>query len=294
MKTYDECLLCFERQAADACGLCDMDAEQTAGVIDSVRKRLETFSRTQSPVEMAVDIHELVHAAAGNGDPYAAIKDASNRACMEAMDELAGHMVSANDPFETALKLAIAGNLIDFGAYKPVNLSEGHILKTVQETMELPLVGDSPEKLKALIDGAESILFVGDNAGECFLDTFLLDQLPCEKITYAVRGFPVLNDANRPDAELAGVHNYCRLIDTGDGTPGVNLSRCSDEFMEVFNKADLIIAKGQGNYESLSDGHDTPCVFLTKVKCPVIARDIGYPVGSSVIQIINTKNGEIK
>lgn len=279
--------MCFERQAADACSLCDMEQAQIAGVIESVRKRLETFSRSQSPVEMAVDINEIVNAAAGVNDPYAAIKDASNRACREAMDDLSEYMTDAADTFETALKLSIAGNLIDFGAYKPVTLSEGHILKTVQETMELPLTGNSPLELKALIDEAKSILFVGDNAGECFLDTFLLDQMPCEKVTYAVRGKPVLNDANRADAELAGIPKYCRLIDTGDDTPGVNLERCSEEFMEVFNKADLIIAKGQGNYESLSDGHDTPCVFLTKVKCPVIARDIGHPVGSSVIQIIN-------
>jgi damage-control phosphatase, subfamily I len=285
MKTYDECVLCFERQAADACGLCDMDPNKTAKVVDAVRDRTASFSRLRSPVEMAVDIHALVHAAAGNGDPYAAIKHASNSACRNSMAQLSGHMDSSSDRFETAVKLAIAGNLIDFGAYKPVSLSEGHILRAVEETLQQPLAGDSIESLRTLIDGAQSILFVGDNAGECFLDTFLLDQLPLDRVTYAVRGGPVLNDATMEDACAAGIQERCRLIDTGDGTPGVILDRCSAKFLTIFDKADLVIAKGQGNYESLSEVTGKTRVFLTKVKCPVIARDIGYSVGSSVIQI---------
>ena len=179
------------------------------------RPRTVVFVADEDPFGLGADVSPDV--AAGDDDPYLAIKEASNRACSESMAELSEYMSSATNPFETALKLAIAGNLIDFGAYKPVNLSNGHILKTVHENMELDLVGDSPERLKELIDNSELILFVGDNAGECFLDTFLLDQLPCDRVTYAVRGKPVLNDANRSDAELAGVHNYCRLIDTGDG-----------------------------------------------------------------------------
>ncbi len=286
MKTYDECLSCFERQASEACALCDMTPEKTAEVVDTVRAKTAEFSRSRSPVEMAVDIHALVHAAAGNEDPYAAIKQASNQACRDSMPVLTEYATLSTHPYKTAVKLAIAGNLIDFGAYKPVTLSDGHILRTVQETLEQPLSGDSIEDLIALIDSAENILFVGDNAGECFLDTFLLDQMPCERVTYAVRGKPVLNDATMADAEAAGVHKRCRVIDTGDGTPGVILDHCSETFMTTFNEADLVIAKGQGNYESLSEIPSKTRAFLTKVKCPVIARDIGHPAGSNVIQIV--------
>jgi uncharacterized protein with ATP-grasp and redox domains len=288
MKTYDECLSCFERQASDACALCNMTPHKTDAVIDAVRAKTASFSRSRSPVEMAVDIHELVNAASGNDDPYAAIKQASNRACADAMPVLAEYATSSTHAFETAVKLAIAGNLIDFGAYRPVTLSEGHILRTVQETLEQPLSGDSIDDLAALVENAQNILFVGDNAGECFLDTFLLDQMPCERVTYAVRGRPVLNDATIADAEAAGVHERCRVIDTGDGTPGVILDRCSRAFLAAFDEADLVIAKGQGNYESLSEVPDKTRAFLTKVKCPVIARDIGHPVGSNVIQIMTS------
>ena len=236
---------------------------------------------------MAVEIHKLVHIATGNGDPYAAIKHASNRACRDAMETLSTYITDTNNPFETAVKLAIAGNLIDFGAYKPVTLSEGHILQTVQETMEQPLSGNTVSELALLIEKAQNILFIGDNAGECFLDTFLLDHMPCERVTYAVRGRPILNDATLADAQEAGVHKRCRVIDTGDGTPGVIIERSSPDFQNTYHNADLVIAKGQGNYESLSDTPGTKRVFLTKVKCPVIARDIGYPLGSNVILITN-------
>ncbi|MBT3191470.1 MAG: DUF89 family protein [Verrucomicrobia bacterium] len=289
MKTYDECISCFERQAADACELCDMEPNRTAEVVDAVRDKTAAFSRLRSPVEMAVDIHALVHVAAGNRDPYAAIKHASNCACRDSMEQLSGHLDSSSNRFETAVKLAIAGNLIDFGAYRPVTLSEGHILRAVEEALQQPLSGDSLESLHALIDGARSILFIGDNAGECFLDTFILDQLPLDRVTYAVRGRPILNDATLADAKEAGIDQRCRLIDTGDGSPGVILNRCSAEFLTVFDNADLVIAKGQGNYESLSEIPGKTRVFLTKVKCPVIARDIGYPVGSNVIRIMRSK-----
>ena len=287
MRTYDECFPCFERQASDACGLCAMTAEQTAGVIESVRARLRSFPGSHSPVEMAVEIHELVRAAAGQRDPYAAIKKQNNHACRESMNVLSESMAWSLDPFETATKLAIAGNVIDFGVYSPSNLSRRDVVQSVQSTIGEPLTGAPLAEFKTLADRANRILYIGDNAGECFLDTFLLDQLPHDKLTYAVRGSPVLNDATTKDAEAAGIHERCRIVDTGDNTPGVLLDRCSAEFREVFNEADLVIAKGQGNYESLSETDAKTCVFLTKVKCPVIAEDIGYQAGSNVISIIN-------
>jgi len=289
MRTYDECFPCLERQASDACGLCAMDAEQTAGVVESVGARLRSFPRSHSPVEMAVEIHELVRAAARQRDPYAAIKKQSNHACRESMNVFSESMAWSLDPFETATKLAIAGNVIDFGVYSPDNLSRRDVIRSAQSTIGEALAGEPLAEFKSLTDRANRILYIGDNAGECFLDTFLLDQLPLDKLTYAVRGGPVLNDATIEDARAAGIHERCRIVDTGDNTPGVLLDRCSAEFRQVFNGADLVIAKGQGNYESLGETDAKTCVFLTKVKCPVIAEDIGYPAGSNVIGIINSE-----
>jgi len=287
MRTYKECFPCFERQASEACGLCAMSREATGEVLQSVRIRMGKFPHSHSPVEMAVEIHEVVRAAAGQRDPYGAVKKQSNRACKESMNVLSECMAWSLNPFETATKLAIAGNVIDFGVYSPSNLSKRDVIRSAQSTIGEPLVGESLVEFKVLVDRAERILFIGDNAGECFLDTFLLDQLPHDKVTYAVRGGAVLNDATTEDARSAGIHARCQIVDTGDNAPGVLLERCSTEFQRVFDEADLVIAKGQGNYESLSETPAATCVFLTKVKCPVIGRDIGYSTGSNVIRIID-------
>ena len=286
MKTYEECFPCFERQASEACALCAMSPETTAEVLESVRTRMCAFPPTHSPVEMAAEIHEVVRAAADQRDPYRAIKDQSNRACRESMNVLSECMAWSIDPFETAAKLAIAGNVIDFGVYSPNNLCKRDVIQSAQRIIGEALCGESLAEFKALAGQAERILYVGDNAGECFLDTFLLDQLPHDTVRYAVRGGAVLNDATTEDAEAAGIHKRCHIVDTGDNAPGVLLERCSAEFQRVFDEADLVIAKGQGNYESLSETPAKTCVFLAKVKCPVIGRDIGYPTGSNVIRII--------
>ena len=141
------------------------------------------------------------------------------------------------------------------------------------------------DTLSAAAHEATTILFIGDNAGECFFDRFLLERLPPHKLTYAVRGGPVLNDATLDDARTAGIEDVCPVIDTGDKSPGVVFNRCSPAFREALEASDLVIAKGQGNYESLSGRTDRAYVFITKVKCDVIADDIGFPTGNNVVRI---------
>jgi len=234
---------------------------------------------------MAVEIHELVRSASGVEDPYSDVKKQSNRVCRESMNVLTECIAWSFDPFETAVKLAIAGNVVDFGVYVPHALSARDVIRNAQATVVEPLTGESPATLQRLIERAQRILFVGDNAGECLFDRCLLSQMPSGRVIYAVRGGSVLNDATVSDARAADIHALCRIVDTGDHAPGVLLERCSPRFREVFDKADLVIAKGQGNYESLSETRGKTCAFLTKVKCPVVARDIGYPTGSNVIRI---------
>ena len=287
MKTHEECFPCFERQASEACALCGMSAKVTADVLDAVRAKMRTFSLSHSPVAMAAEIHGLVRSAANGADPYEAIKQRSNRACQDAMPALSQWMTGAVNRLEMATKLAIAGNVIDYGAYSAIALSPSEVTRAVQISVTEPLVGADFHQIRRLVDEARKVLYIGDNAGECFLDTFLLDELPCQKLTYVVRGGPILNDATEADARAAGIHERCEIIDTGDNAPGVLLERCSADFRRVFSEADLVIAKGQGNYESLSEVTGATRVFLTKVKCPVIARDMGFAKGRSVIRIIN-------
>jgi len=292
MKTHKKCFPCFEKQAKDACTTVGLDKGHTEEVLQAVRDLMASFPLGRSPVAMAAQIHERVRTASGVEDPYSEVKRDSNRACREAMPVLSQIANWSLNRLETGVRLAIAGSFIDSGANRVHGLNKLDVIRSAQSALTEPLAGDSVAELEKLLRGARQILYVGDNAGECFLDTFLLDRIPNRNLTYAVRGAPVLNDATVHDAMLAGIHRRCKLVDTGDDAPGVLLDRCSDDFRATFDRSDLLILKGQGNYESLSDIRGKQCVFLTRVKCEVFAEDIGYPVGSNVVDIRFNAEGE--
>ncbi len=140
----------------------------------------------------------------------------------------------------------------------------------------------SVEALKIKAESASRILYLGDNAGEIVLDRLLVEQLPTEKVTFAVRGAPIINDATLEDAIAGGITELVDVMDNGSDMPGTILESCSEAFRKLFAQADIVIAKGQGNYETLSDA-DGHIFFLLKAKCPVIAKDIGCEVGDLVI-----------
>jgi len=136
------------------------------------------------------------------------------------------------------------------------------------------------------VQQAQKILYITDNAGEIVFDKLLIEQLPLEKVTVAVRGKPIINDATIEDAKFVGLTEMVEVIDNGSDAPGTILKTCSENFKEQFNSADLIIAKGQGNYETLSES-DKNIFFILKVKCPVIARNIGCQIGEMILKKTN-------
>jgi uncharacterized protein with ATP-grasp and redox domains len=143
------------------------------------------------------------------------------------------------------------------------------------------------------VNDAREILYIADNAGEIVFDRLLIERLPIEKVTVAVKGSPVINDVTMEDALVAGLPRIVEVIDNGSDAPGTILESCSGYFQERFEKADLVIAKGQGNYETLSD-IDKNIFFILKAKCPVIARDIGCEVGQMIFQKTKVFRGEIE
>ena len=145
------------------------------------------------------------------------------------------------------------------------------------------LLNGNLEEFSQAVFRADNILYLADNAGEIVFDRLLIELLPLEKITVAVRGFPTINDATMHDAETAGITKLVRVIDNGSDVPGTILDKCSEAFRYSFDRADLVISKGQGNYETLSEV-DKDIFFLLKVKCPIIAKKISCPVGSLVLR----------
>lgn len=278
MKSFLECIPCFIRQTLDSVKKITEEETIQEEVLRYVLWVASRMDMNESPPSMGQLIHRIIRNKTRIADPYTEIKQRFNQEIFSMYSELQSRIDSSFDPLETAVRFAIAGNVIDFGANSLID--QFNIHATIDRAFSERLSWDKQEFLSA-VDKAQSILYLADNAGEIVFDRLLIERLPIEKITVVVRGFPILNDATITDAKEIGLTSIVNVIDNGSDAPGTILSDCSDEFVRRFEQADLIIAKGQGNYETLSEV-DKNIFFVLKAKCPVIARHIGCQTGDMV------------
>jgi damage-control phosphatase, subfamily I len=276
MKIYYECFPCFVKQGIRMLKHGDnTDSKHDEAIIRELMHTLGDIDFAKSPPEMTRVIFDIFEKYYSDmDDVYYHEKRSSNQYILEMYDELSAMVKKSSDPFDTAMRLAITGNIIDFGA-NPTFLNE-HIHSDIEKALEDKNLNSA--LLKEEISRADRILYIGDNAGEIVFDKLFLEQLPVEKITYSVRGSHILNDALIEDAEMVGLTKLLPVISSGSNYPGTILKACSNEFKNEFENADLIISKGQGNYETLSD-IDRNIIFMLRIKCPVVARDIDHPRG---------------
>jgi len=207
------------------------------------------------------------------------MKDHQNRMALALLPKMKTEIEGATDPLIMALRLAIAGNVIDMGANGDV--TESGVRESISQALTKPFAGEQSGFRKAIAE-AQSILYLADNAGEIAFDRLLIEQLSPARVTVAVRGAPTINDATMADARAVGLHEIVEIIDNGSDAPGTLLDDCSQEFKRRFTEADLILAKVQGNFETLSDEPDN-IIFLFKAKCPVIAEHVRVPLGTHVL-----------
>jgi len=281
MKIYIDCIPCFTRQALESAKLVTDDEIIQEQVVRYVLKMLADLDMSQSPPAIGQKIHRSIRKLIDNDDPYHALKEKFNNLAVRICDDLKENIRASEDPLETAFRLAIAGNIIDLGV--KTSIAESDIEKIITDCLTVDFDKFQIEDFRNSISRAERILYITDNAGEIIFDKLLIEQLPQEKITVAVRGKPVINDATMEDAELAGLTEIVNVVDNGSDAPGTILKDCSQSFRDVFDKADLIIAKGQGNYETLSEVNKN-IFFILKAKCPVIAKDLGCKIGEMVLR----------
>jgi len=247
------------------------------------RKALDSAGPARTPPEFGGILHRAIREVLNQPDPYLKYKNQSNETARTLLEDLEKLVLAANDPFDAALKLAIAGNIVDMGA--PGGRTH-NLMEFFMKSLKSPLVcvpgSVSVEKFRQEVMGAGRILYLADNAGEIVLDRLLVEMLPAGRVTVAVRSSPAINDALYADAEYAGLTQIAEVIESGSDIPGTVLSMCSDEFRDLFRSADLIISKGQGNYETLSD-EDGNMYFLLMVKCPIVAEHLRCSEGDMVL-----------
>ena len=284
MKTYYDCIPCFTKQALDAARFASDDTDIHETVLRKALKAISEMDMKKTPPEMGALIYRIVSQYANNKDPYKQIKKRFNQIALDLYPDLVKIRDNSSRSFETAARLAIAGNIIDFGI--GVIVDKALLIQTIEKTLNDELFGNV-KSFEEAVNKAEKIIYLGDNCGEIVFDRILIEQIilmkgTAENLTFVVRGEPIINDITMVDAEATGMTGLLRVIDNGQGYPGTVLSECSDKFLKGFNEADLVISKGQGNYETLSNVEKN-IYFLLKAKCNVVAEDLGCEVGRSVI-----------
>ena len=215
-------------------------------------------------------------------DPFAEEKRLSNSIALTLYDEWKPKVLSAADPFDLALRLAIAGNIMDYGA-----LSDFDIHSTIEKALIKPFAIDHSCDLREKTEKARSILYLGDNAGEIVFDRLFIETIGHKNVTFAVRSAPTLNDVTKDDAREIGIERVAKVISSGYDAPSTILHKSGEQFLREFMSADLIISKGQGNLEGLISRNDPRIFFLLMAKCDVVAELLNVKKESFLVYNIN-------
>ncbi|RZN70296.1 MAG: DUF89 family protein [Candidatus Methanolliviera hydrocarbonicum] len=282
MKLYLDCIPCFQRQALEAARMVTDDEEKQEEILRRAIKELLDLNWDRRPTEIAHKIHGMVKEMSGDKDPYREVKKKYNDLALALYPALKEQIKRSNTPLLTAVRLSIAGNVIDFGAS-----SNFDIHRTIDEVLVKEFAISDYKKFVERLERARKIIYLADNAGEIVFDKLLLETILSRyeigKIIFVVKATPIINDAMYEDAIYVGIDKIPNIefMEIGAGSDS-GITRESKTFLDMLKESDIAISKGQGNYESLSnvDG----IFFLLMAKCPVIARDLGVEMGDIILK----------
>ena len=268
MKTFLDCIPCFVNQALRVGRIATDNEADIKLLLDRIGSKIKDIPMDHTPPEMGVIIYDEIRKITGIDDPYKTTKQENIAEALSLYPELSDLVRRSDNPLFTAIRIAIAGNVIDLGMDKAFNLVDD--VKTI---LQQDFAICDLEAFEQKLETARSVVYLGDNAGESVFDKILIENLR-KPVIYVVRGIPIINDVTEEDAIASGLDKVAEIISSGTSAPATILHLCNDAFLKRFYAADMIISKGQGNYEGLSET-DRPVFFLLKAKCPIIARDLG-------------------
>lgn len=273
MNTHVDCIACVISKANKLADKYFKDKHQKYSFMNKVLREVADIDYDRTAPFLVAKVMRILKKETGIDDFYFEEKRLFNKKLLSMEKQIEDILNNSNNKFVTALKIALAGNIIDFGALDEISFD------LVEEIINKTLESDFDEELyKRLMDElskSKMLLYLADNAGEIVFDKIFIREIKREypdiKIFFAVRGKPVLNDANEEDAYFVGINEYATIINNGTDLPGTDLLEVSDEFKEIFNKADIIISKGQGNFESLP-GCGKNVFYLFLCKCDLLMK----------------------
>ncbi|MBN2809822.1 MAG: DUF89 family protein [Deltaproteobacteria bacterium] len=281
MKTYLDCLPCFMNQIVRCGRLLEISEADSMSMLREFAGGFADFNLEDPPPQTSIRLYEMIARYAGCRDPFKAIKQESTDKALALYSDLKKRVELSSSPLSLAAKFAVAGNVIDFGV-----ASEFDLGAELDRVVDRGAFGRWEEdKFFAALKEAEWLLYLGDNTGETVMDRLFIEtivRVAEVPVTYVVREKPIINDAVLDDALAAGLNDCAEIISSGCSAPGTVLELCSPEFLNLFYNAPLIVSKGQGNYETLSE-IAAPIFFFLKAKCAVVAEHLDVQLGDLVL-----------
>ncbi|MBM4241904.1 MAG: DUF89 family protein [Euryarchaeota archaeon] len=285
MKVHYECASCFLRQAKEAMNLATSDESLKMDMTEKITKLVcSRFHKGAVANFIGTEIHRIIKEDSGNNDPYNLEREKCNEVAMKFLP-MVKNIIKRENGLESYLKAAIVGNVIDFGALGLNFDVEAKIIQSMNKGFAI----NHTKQLKNELDKAEDLIYLADNVGEIVFDKLLIDKLKEYdlNISVALKEKPILNDACVGDALQIGLDKLANLTSIGTDSIGIIYEQISEEFRERFENADMVVGKGLGNYEGLSEIEtDKPIFCLLNAKCIPVARDIGVGKGDNVVLML--------
>ena len=281
----EACVACIINQSVKVADALDASKELRYSLTSNIETMSKDFSFSNTPPEIAADVYAKMAKIANKTDLYDLKKELSTQKAKTFVPYLKEKLHNADEKLLTAIKIAVAGNVIDLAAEFEFDLAD-----EIENIFDTEFTQSNFEQLTTQLHNASSVVVLGDNVGEHIFDYLMIECLqdlyPKISFTYMVRGTPIINDVTMKEAKEAGFESLCSLVDSGVNTPGFAYTRATQEAKKLFDDADLVISKGMGNYESLSPSHRTNICFLLKVKCGVVASSLNANLGDIICKTI--------
>ncbi|HUO77768.1 MAG TPA: ARMT1-like domain-containing protein [Thermodesulfovibrionales bacterium] len=280
MRVHLDCFPCFLRQSIIALRLGTKDTVLQEKILKAVLHEVEQSDTSRPPAYTTTFIHRKIRQLL-RGDPFQQIKSEYNQIALALYPFLKKMVQECSDPLWTSSRLAVAGNVIDFGIFTSVDI-EG----TVKRALHSPFAVDEYHAFKDALSDSEEVLYLLDNAGEIVFDRILIETMVShgKKVLAVVKGSPVLNDCTKADAIEAGLADVCEIIDNGSDAVGTIIEWTSRDFQRKYAQMRFILSKGQGNFETVSADPKKTIVYLFQSKCEVVSRELGLSLGSMILK----------
>jgi len=272
------CIPCYFKQALSGADFVGASEETKLEMMHEVARLVPRLSMNVAPAHNSTIVIKAANKIMGIADPYRDEKKKYNNLAMELYPRLLKMADTSENPLETAAKLSVAGNVIDLGIRSEINIDA-----TIEQVLGPGFAPDKSARFFELLRKPRSVLYLVDNAGEIVFDKLFIEKLAesGHKVTVGVKSGPILNDATMEDARRVGLDRVTEVVETGSDWAGTDLETCSPEFLKLFRSADVVVAKGQANYETL-EGTRRELFIILKTKCESVAADIGVPMGNLV------------